>query len=288
MKVSRKRKKWAETRGATVEGKPLRPSKAAEVKYRVAMDRLVERMVSDYEKELLGVVGDKRYAMNATLGTGIGTAFNFLQKKWARVFGKVSRKLTDDMVKRVDLNSRTNLNESLKQLSGGITIKTPEMPKGMREVIAAATTANVSLIKTIPSQFHQQIESRVMASIQQGGGGSADIYRELSTDLKGELVELRGSTKRRAELIARDQTSKITAAVNKQRMESAGITHFKWRHSGGGVDKRELHVSYDGEMFSFDEPPVIEYRRGVAVRGLPGEAINCGCVAIPVIDFGGD
>ena len=88
----------------------------------------------------------------------------------------------------------------------------------------------------------------------------------------------------RAAFIARDQTSKLTTATNASRMKSAGVTRFRWRHSGGSFDPRVLHLQYDGQEFDLSDPPVIDERTGE--KGLPGQAINCRCYMVPIIDFG--
>jgi hypothetical protein len=74
-------------------------------------------------------------------------------------------------------------------------------------------------------------------------------------------------------LIARDQVRKVTTAINVERAKSAGITKFRWRHSGGGSEPRQDHVDMDGMIFSYDDPPVIDERTGE--RGYPGQLINC-------------
>lgn len=66
-------------------------------------------------------------------------------------------------------------------------------------------------------------------------------------------------------------------------MASAGVKKFEWIHSGGGAEPRELHVSYDGQIFDLDNPSIIDRRTGQ--RGLPGQLIKCKCKMRPVIDF---
>jgi SPP1 gp7 family putative phage head morphogenesis protein len=97
------------------------------------------------------------------------------------------------------------------------------------------------------------------------------------------LQEYEGVTLRRARNIALDQTRKAYNNINKGRMQAIGVQKFEWVHSGGGQKPRELHIELDGQVFSFDDLPVIDERTGE--RGIPGQAINCRCTMVPVIEF---
>ncbi len=50
-------------------------------------------------------------------------------------------------------------------------------PEALKDKIIASTAENVSLIKSIPLQFHQRIESVALRSISQGGEGAKDAIR---------------------------------------------------------------------------------------------------------------
>ena len=70
-------------------------------------------------------------------------------------------------------------------------------------------------------------------------------------------------------------------------MQGLGVKKFKWLHSMGGKEPRPLHKNVlNGNVYSFDDPPVIDERTGE--RGLPGVLINCRCRMLPVIEFKAD
>ena len=85
-----------------------------------------------------------------------------------------------------------------------------------------------------------------MRSITQGQEGSATVFKELR---KGVRELLRSAPK----LIAVDQTRKITSALNVERMQAAGIKQWRWRHSSGGAEPRQLHLQLNGEVFNYDD-----------------------------------
>ena len=154
------------------------------------------------------------------------------------------------------------------------------MPADMLSELQAATRVNVGLIKSIQSQYHEKVFQAVMNNV-----GDAEAIKGAAEKLVSKTYFIGESVSERAALIARDQTSKLTTATNAARMKSAGVTRFRWRHSGGSYNPRKLHLSYDGQEFDIDNPPIIDERTGE--RGLPGQAINCRCYMVPVIDFGG-
>jgi len=281
MKIKQKSKQWAESRGAVLVGTPLKPNHDAERLYRVTLQKAVVRMRTDYERELKKQLKPaiKAAAMDANLGAQLGFMFGGLEDKWGKFFGKLARNLAGRVVNRINQTSKRNLDASLKDLSGGLTIKTPKMPAAMLSEMQAATRVNVGLIKSVQSQYHEKVFQAVMNNV-----GDAESIKGAAEKLVSRTYHIGETVSERAAFIARDQTSKLTTATNASRMKSAGVTRFRWRHSGGSYDPRRLHLSYDGQEFDIDNPPIIDERTGE--RGLPGQAINCRCYMVPVIDFG--
>ena len=281
MKIKQKSKQWAESRGGVLIGTPLKPSHDAEQFYRVTLQKAVERMRKDYERALRKELkpAAKKAAMDTSLGTQLGLMFGGLEDKWGKFFGKLARNLAGRVVNRINQTSKRNLDASLKDLSGGLTIKTPKMPADMLSEMQAATRVNVGLIKSVQTQYHEKIFQTVMNSV-----GDAESIKGAAEKLVSKTYHIGETVSERAALIARDQTAKLTTATNASRMKSAGVTKFRWRHSGGSADPRRMHLGYDGQEFDIDNPPIIDERTGE--RGLPGQAINCRCYMIPVIDFG--
>lgn len=282
MKLKKSSKEWAESRGAALVGAPLKPSHSAEQLYRVTLQKAIARMRKDYERELKKQLkpAAKTAAMDANLGAQLGFMFGGLEDKWGKFFGKLARNLAGRVVNRINQTSKRSLDTSLKDLSGGLTIKTPKIPAAMLSELQAATRVNIGLIKSIQSQYHEKVFQAVMNNV-----GNAESIKDTAEKLVSKTYFIGETVSERAAFIARDQTSKLSTATNASRMKSAGVTRFRWRHSGGSFDPRVLHLQYDGKEFDLNDPPVIDERTGE--KGLPGQAINCRCYMIPVIDFGG-
>ncbi|WP_022697914.1 phage head morphogenesis protein [Euryhalocaulis caribicus] len=88
-----------------------------------------------------------------------------------------------------------------------------------------------------------------------------------------ELAERLNIGRRRANLIAVDQSQKLAQELNRIRQEEAGITHYRWVHSGK-QNYREAHKARNGKTYKMGEPRGDE----------PGMAIYCGCTGAAVIE----
>jgi len=102
-------------------------------------------------------------------------------------------------------------------------------------------------------------------------------------DLMPQIKKYGDMTDRRAKNVALDQTRKAYNTINADRMKKVGIQKFEWIHSMGGIKPREDHIEMDGNIYSFDDLPVVNKDTGE--RGLPGSQINCKCTMRPVVVF---
>lgn len=273
--LSKPRQQYAEQRGGfTFVGKPLSYPACVAERYQRELDRLIRPMIKAYERELDRIMREPDViTQDASTASRARIALNSLARRFQKLFNEKAPEIADRMLNGVDKHSERDLKQSLKELSGGITLKTEAIPAALRESMKAATVENVALIKSIPSQYHDRIEGAVMRSIQVGGEGRKTLMDELSN--------IGGMSERRARLIAQDQTRKATTASNTERAKALGIKKFRWLHSGGGAEPRRSHVEASGKVFSYDNPPRIG-DKGEPV--LPGYAINCRCRAVPVIE----
>ena len=145
---------------------------------------------------------------------------------------------------------------------------------------------NVNLIKTIPAKYFDKI-------------GKAVELRTAGKMTRGALVkrikELGNVTQRRAELIADDQTAKVTERMMLQRCRNAGIKRVMWLHSSISMHPRDVHRrkwdghtgkfnrkpnGFNGYIFDIDKPP---YDPVAKQYVYPAQLPNCKCTLIPVI-----
>lgn len=86
-----------------------------------------------------------------------------------------------------------------------------------------------------------------------------------------QLISIHQMPKKEATLIARDQTSKLTARLNQAREEAIGIKEYIWC----AVDNRCNHLDRNKKKYKWSSPPT---------GGHPGQSYLCMCHAAPVIN----
>ncbi len=191
--------------------------------------------------------------------------------------------MAERMVLRTDKDSKSSLHRSLKELSGGLSIKTDVMSPDIKEALTSSINANVDLIKSIPQDYLDNIRGTVTRSIQQGGDMQT-LQKKISESLNREQKKVRNKAKN----VALDQTRKAATALTSARMEKVGINKFEWVHSGGGQTPRCYHQDkwpkgLNGGIFDINDPPVIDKKTGE--RGLPGFLPHCKCFMRPIVQF---
>lgn len=280
--LTKKRAKWANQRkGVVLKGKVLHNNAAAADRYAQSLGKLVKQMIDKTNREIEKLfktdAANKHFGQDASIASGARILMNGLTDQFDQLFAMAAKPMAEKMVNDANKSSQSMLYNSLKDLSGGLSIKTKVTTPEMREIMTASVAENVSLIKSIPQQYLQKVAGAVMRSITTGSG---------LMDLKEGMAKFDGMTERRANNIAKDQTRKAYNSINAKRAQKVGIRKFEWIHSGGGLHPREDHIALDGQIFSYDDLPVIDENTGET--GLPGQAPNCKCTQRPVIDFGDD
>lgn len=86
-------------------------------------------------------------------------------------------------------------------------------------------------------------------------------------------------TASKAELLARDQTLKLNAAISRTRQQAAGISKYYWT-TVGDERVRKMHDDLDGKLFSWDDPPITNE---AGDHNHPGEDYQCRCTASPYL-----
>ena len=132
---------------------------------------------------------------------------------------------------------------------------------------------NVSLIQNVRQNFRDQTQEVVFRGLRQGKRHEV-IAQEILGISKTELnrVSRFRLAKTRANLIARDQISKLNGQLNRLRQQDVGIKKYIWRTVGDGRVRPD-HAARSGIVFKWSQPPF---------DGHPGEPINCRCNAEPV------
>lgn len=265
---------------SVMRGKPLNYNVGNQVAYSNALSVLTKRMTREVQKELVAFFKTetaKQFlgtATDATISSQARILTTALTKKFNQLFAQNAKPMAERMTEQASKASKANLFSSMQELTGGLSLKTNIMNPDLEEVVMATVVENVGLIKDVSNRYLQNVQGAVMRSITTGNG---------LQDLVPALQREEGVTLRRARNIAIDQTRKAYNNLNRGRMQAMGLKQFEWLHTGGAQKPRPLHLQLSGQVFSFDDLPVIDDKTGE--RGIPGQLINCGCRMRPVISF---
>jgi SPP1 gp7 family putative phage head morphogenesis protein len=147
------------------------------------------------------------------------------------------------------------------------------MTPAMRDAFEASLAENVGLIKSIPSQYLQEVEGIVMRNYAAG------------RDLKSMAAEIRARyhvAANRAVLISRDQSNKANAVVLRARQAELGIVESQWLHSHAGKTPRPTHVAMNGKRYLISKGM---WDSAVQKWIFPSELIGCRCQGRSVLPW---
>lgn len=159
----------------------------------------------------------------------------------------------------------------------GVDLSTVLTAGPVQETLGAWLDRNVALVKDVSAQTQGRIADSVFRGYQQ---------RLPIRDVAREMNEATGLGRKRAIRIASDQTSKISAALDEERMAEAGIEWFKWRHSGK-LHPRPEHKARDGKIYDLKTGKERDGDGSVSADDRPGMKPYCGCRAqawLPMMD----
>lgn len=154
-------------------------------------------------------------------------------------------------------------------------------PESLTQNLAAYRQGYVGLVKRATATQAKKLD-RILET--NSGLHVRDLTRLIETQT--------GVDNARAELWARDQTTKLYSRVTRERHESLGIEEYTWTtacdeivrgdpngkwpvRNGKGGD----HFSLNGRTFRYDQPPIVDHTGRTA---NPGDDYQCRCIAYPV------
>lgn len=129
---------------------------------------------------------------------------------------------------------------------------------------------NVGLISSIPEDTLEKMKDIVYDGFANG---------KTTTRMVREIQRAYSINRRRAELIARDQTAKLNGQIQKAQQQDAGITEYIWSDCGDEKVRRS-HRELNGKKFSWDDPPENSDGR----KCHPGQDFQCRCIGRPVFN----
>lgn len=182
------------------------------------------------------------------------------------------RNIGDSIRSAIDGNWQKAINQAI-----GVNVALPGTD--MSANIDAWAEENTALITNLAQSYLSKVTTAVNSGFRDGLS-----WRDISKNIRAET----GVAKRRADLIARDQVATMNMQVTKQRAEDLEIKQFVWRTmedqrvrgnpSGLYPKAKPSHYARNGKTYNWSD--------GAGSRDtFPGQAINCRCFAMNVIEF---
>ncbi|WP_237656146.1 phage minor head protein [Kosakonia sp. MH5] len=269
---------------------PLRPARQTdetERYYNGQLRDIVRQMAQAIDEALIPVLR-REYTADSRLTDIIMTSIRQAADRFFSVaFGAATEKLAQRVVSRADSESSAVFVEQINRALG--VDMTGLMVNGeLVDYFDASVEQNVALIKSLSSDYFDDIQRQVMDGILRG---------DSLTTITRNLQNTTGATYNRAKLIARDQTAKIRSDITRQRQQQAGIDRFRWstsqdvRVSGnpaGRYPKAKIKCFNIARQDVGYGPGVYLWSKGASFNGetglFPGRAhINCRCTPTPLI-----
>lgn len=217
-------------------------------------------------------IGDSAYLGNVIFGGGsylgdapwwvdrVAQSFNSLGAKVRSISGNIAAKVVYNQADLTDKEIATHI-----QKATGIDIGNLVSASKLNKATTDAITANVSLIESIPTEYHQRLERIILSALQEGRDQSY---------IAEQIQKLGNTTEKRAMTIARDQTGKLASTFSEIRLKALGFDSYLWETKGDSK-VRPVHARRRGISFKFDDPPY---------DGHAGMPINCRCRKMPDYD----
>lgn len=240
--------------------KPIQPNLGVEAAYRKSLKKLLREMRTDVQDLL------ERHYPKGIAQDGLQAALSALLRYWAARLDKLAPQIAEIFANQSANHTERAFQTALRE--AGFTVRFRTAAR-QQTALQAVLGGNVSLIRSIGRQYLDRVEESVWRSVN-AGYDMAQLTRELRKDY--------GISERRAAFIARDQTNKAKAAIEKARRQELGITEAIWMHSHAGKEPRPSHVAADGKRFDVGKGMYLD---GKWVQ--PGTEPNCRCTSRAVI-----
>ncbi len=252
--------------------RPVFANVAVKRRYQKRMIALIREMAASVEYWIVAQRSRNppEMAQDALPSAEIQRELRKLSNRWQGKFDEMAPKIAESFLKNQFRSTDSAFRQALRDAGWSIEFT---LTPAMRDAFEASLAENVGLIRSIPEQYLQQVEGIVMRNYASG------------RNLKSMAEEIRGRfhvAADRAVLIARDQSNKANAVVQKARQQELGITESIWMHSRAGKEPRPTHVAMNGKRYLVDKGM---WDSAVQKWVFPGEEINCRCVGRSVLPF---
>lgn len=268
-----------------------RPSKREEMRLRTEMGKLWHEILIPAGERIKQLA--RQGASPQAVVDEIDQALYYANMRYSRA----SKDIVDKWLLGVDRETQSVMWRAMKSALG-IDLSDVLARPDIAGPLSLAGLNAASMIRTIPQLYLSDVAKAVADAF-------AGIPQPEDRTLAQQIDHLGSVGVKRSKLIARDQTSKLTAELQKQRMLAVGVSTYFWRTVRDhrvvgdpvgaypkGSDKHGDHYHLDGKLCRWDDPTMFSEDGGKTWKKRPqawshrhpGEDILCRCWAEPVVD----
>jgi uncharacterized protein with gpF-like domain len=262
-----------------IELLPIRPSIAIELQLKKQLRTVILQM----NKEFLELIANNKTYYKTHLVIDYGNPISlFLERitaffeSYEDIFTIFANQVSPKTVAEIDNNNKFTYMRSFNKMADKSIIEqlTVRFSRESQKQLLANQSLieqQVSLIKTIPIDKHQQVLALVNEAITRGRD-----YNYLITALQHNNQ----ITTNRAKLIAHNQIHTATGIINRARQSALGIMRSKWKHSTASKEPRISHLHANNKIFDNDKGCLID---GKYI--IPGQLPGCNCYSLPILEI---
>lgn len=244
------------------------------ISYNVELKRIINQVRVDIERQIVPEVKylEPQYTADGWSDNIMNAISRVRRLYQSGRFDDLAKQLARKFVSDIDTYNQRKLDSQFR--SFGINVFGSNA--AVQDYLEASIADNVRLIKSIPEQYLDRVESSVMSNMRAGLRPSA-IVKSLQDDF--------GVTQNRAKMIARDQTSKAANGLASKCMQASGVEYFQWADSDDErVRSRHRRIAnkitaYGKGIYRWDNLPLSD--KGIPIA--PGDDYQCRCTARPVL-----
>lgn len=144
---------------------------------------------------------------------------------------------------------------------------------GIGDFLKLMSKQNAQLITSIPERHLSTLQTGIFEAVRRG-----DRVEEIAAWIDDRFEVMDGN----AATIARTEVNKLHGQLSSYQQQEVGVAKYTWT-TARDERVRPSHEALDGQVFTWDPngDPAIGQDGGAI---MPGQEINCRCVALPVIE----
>lgn len=199
----------------------------------------------------------------------------------AKVHKVIESKLTqmqmglDKTFEELDLDGTETLfkvKEGFEKSASALEVM-PTMSKGSWDIISEEYTENLKL-------YVRKFSEEMVIDLREATQENALLGYRFDR-LAAHIEDRYKTSARKAEFLARTETSIFMSNFRKEMFAQAGVRRYRWQ-TAGDQRVRDDHDHLNGRIFFYNQPPIADV--ATQTRANPGGIWNCRCVDVPILE----